>query len=423
LCDGAKTRTIHPLAGDVGLREGGVKEMNVLGSLAYKFTLDGAEVEWDLVEAVIDESLQELPRYTFDVTTAAALEPGLLSKALDLEISRVNNGAIEGEPELRKGVVVGVDFMHRTDVTRFRQRVRVSHKAWRLTLNRRRRIFAGPIKASDIISSILQEHGLNATVDASRRTREVITQFDESDYDFVRRLCEDEGFTLIFAHDNANKVLAKDLTAGTSLPSLGTSLYAPPHQALTLGEPCVQQFTRELRASTAGVKAVEWDIKTAAALQGLGHGAGELHRRHQGDHRAHRGARRRGRLPPRAGRRERRGQPLLSEPQPGGRPAPGRGQPDQVSGGRRRRARRPLRRGRGREVPAHAGAPPPDPHPPRGLRGDGPRLRERLRVCPRGAPAPPHPGGPTPAGGHAPGRGGEEVPEAPSPATSGSRCR
>lgn len=65
--------------------------MSVLGSLSYKFTLDGAEVEWDLVEVVFDESLQELPRYTYDVTTAAALEPGLLGKALDLEISRVNN--------------------------------------------------------------------------------------------------------------------------------------------------------------------------------------------------------------------------------------------------------------------------------------------------------------------------------------------
>ena len=79
-----------------------------------------------------------------------------------------------------------------------------------------------------------------------------------------------DALPLIFAHDNANKVLAKDLTAGTSLPSLGTSLYAPPHQALTLGEPCVQQFTRELRASTAGVKAVEWDIKTAAAYKASG---------------------------------------------------------------------------------------------------------------------------------------------------------
>jgi type VI secretion system secreted protein VgrG len=270
LCGGAITRTIHPLAGDVGLREGGVKEMSVLGSLAYKFTLDGAEVEWELVEVVFDESLQELPRYTYDVTTAAALEPGLLGKSLDLEISRVNNFTPEGDPEVRKGVVVGVDFMHRTDVTRFRQRVRVSHRAWRLTLNRRRRIFSGPIKASDVLSSVLHEHGLTATVDASKRTREVITQFDESDYDFVRRLCEDEGFTLIFAHDNANKVQVKDLTAGTSLPSLGTSLYAPPHQALTLGEPCVQQFTRELRVSTAGVKAVEWDIKTAAALKASG---------------------------------------------------------------------------------------------------------------------------------------------------------
>ncbi len=270
MCDGAIARTIHPLAGDVGLREGGVKEMSVLGSLAYKFTVDGAEVEWDLVEVVIDESLQELPRYTYDVTTAAALEPGLLSSTVDLEISRVNNGAIEGEPEVRKGVVVGVDFMHRTDVTRFRQRVRVSHEGWKLTLNRRRRIFAGPIKASDVISTILQEHGLTATVDASKRTREVITQFDESDYDFVRRLCEDEGFTLLFAHDNASKVLVKDITAGTSLPSLGTSNYAPPHHALTLGEPCVQQFTRELRVSTAGAKAVEWHIKTAAALRGTG---------------------------------------------------------------------------------------------------------------------------------------------------------
>lgn len=244
--------------------------MSVLGSVTYKFMLDGADVEWDLVEAVFDESLQELPRYTFDVTTAAALEPGVLQGAVELEVSRLNNGAIVGEPEVRKGIVVGVDFMHRTDVTRFRQRVRVSHKAWKLTLNRRRRIFPGPIKASDVISTILQENGLSVTIDASKRTREVVTQFDESDYDFVRRLCEDDGFTLIFAHDDASKVTVKDVSAGTSLPSLGTISYAPPHHALTLGEPCVHQFTRELRVSTAGVKAVEWDIKTAAAFKASG---------------------------------------------------------------------------------------------------------------------------------------------------------
>ncbi|MFO0624127.1 MAG: type VI secretion system tip protein TssI/VgrG [Polyangiales bacterium] len=244
--------------------------MNVLGSLAYKFTLEGAEVVWELVEVVIDEALHELPRYTFDVITAAPLEAKLLTGAFDFEMVRMNNLAPEGDPEVRKGYIVGVDLMHRTDVSRYRQRVRVSHKGWLLTLNRRRRIFMGPIKASDVINTVLSEHGLRASVDASKRTREVITQFDESDYDFIRRLCEDDGLTLLFAHDDATAVRVKDVSAGTSLPSIGTSTFAPPQMALTLGEPCVQHFSRELRVTAGKVRAAEWDIKKADTLKGTG---------------------------------------------------------------------------------------------------------------------------------------------------------
>lgn len=237
--------------------------MTMLGSIRYKFVVAGETAEWSILDAVLDEALHELPRWTFDVLTPSALSTSLIGKPLRFELSRSETSE-QTEPTLiRDGVIVGIDQMHRVSEAGFRARLRVSSKGWLLSLGRRRKIFK-EFTSSEVITQICSEAGLSATVTATTRTHSMLTQFDESNYDFVRRLCEDEGLTLLFEHDDSKKVRFVDGTSGSVFADLGSFHYGGEDESV-LGDRQVSSFTRELRAAPSLNKTVEWDISAARA--------------------------------------------------------------------------------------------------------------------------------------------------------------
>lgn len=80
---------------------------------------------------------------------------------------------------------------------------------WVLTRSRDCRIFQ-EMSAMDIVNEVLSDYGLSGHEDktgATFRTREFTVQYQESDFDFVSRLLEEEGVNYFFDHGNDREKL------------------------------------------------------------------------------------------------------------------------------------------------------------------------------------------------------------------------
>ncbi len=83
---------------------------------------------------------------------------------------------------------------------------------WKLTLNVRTKFYLD-MKVDQIIKNILGDHGLQAEFDLSlvHPRRKSVLQFQESDLDFVHRLCEREGIHYHFIHEESqDKIVFSD---------------------------------------------------------------------------------------------------------------------------------------------------------------------------------------------------------------------
>ena len=179
---------------------------NTLGTLSFAFKLDGSEVHWRLLDAYLEEGLGALPMYTFDIVTTDFVPESVLSKDLVFELRR-DDGR---DPTVlrRGGVVVGVEILHHMDQYLYRTRLRVSSRGFALGIGRRSRIFQQK-NAVDIATQVFSEAGMALETQGSRPLREMCVQYHESDYDFLRRLCEDEGLTLVFDADGRSIQVAR----------------------------------------------------------------------------------------------------------------------------------------------------------------------------------------------------------------------
>lgn len=96
---------------------------------------------------------------------------------------------------------------------------------WLLTLGKDRVIFQN-MSAPDIVSAVLQEFGITfeSKLSGTYAAREYCVRYDESAFDFISRLLEDEGIFYFFTHeDGAHKlVLADSNSAFASCPNAST---------------------------------------------------------------------------------------------------------------------------------------------------------------------------------------------------------
>ena len=100
---------------------------------------------------------------------------------------------------------------------------------WLLTLSRNNRIFQGK-NAQEIIQAVLTGHSLtdySFSLTGTAATREWCVQYAESDFAFVSRLCEEEGWFYFFRHDTGSHtlVIADSNDAFTPLPGDATLHY------------------------------------------------------------------------------------------------------------------------------------------------------------------------------------------------------
>src|SRR5262245_39279037 len=84
--------------------------------------------------------------------------------------------------------------------------IQVVPELWKLTLNVVTRFFRD-MTVKDIVTKVLQEHGLSPEFNLSGNATKhpSILQYQESDLDFVQRLCEHEGIHYHFIHDDSKE--------------------------------------------------------------------------------------------------------------------------------------------------------------------------------------------------------------------------
>ena len=124
------------------------------------------------------------------------------------------------------GVVSRFEIVEQTEQTSF-YRAELVPQFWLLTQRYRSRIFEN-MSVRDIISAVLSEANVLGEFSATDRpAREYCVQYRETEFNFICRLCEEEGvWWQIENTDQEHKVVFKDAVAGA--PDVGGLDYIPP---------------------------------------------------------------------------------------------------------------------------------------------------------------------------------------------------
>jgi type VI secretion system secreted protein VgrG len=112
----------------------------------------------------------------------------------------------------------------------------------RLQLRRTSRIFQ-EMSVPDVIAAVLKAANVPSKAFATRLAasyapREYCVQYRESDWDFIARLCEEEGITYVFLHEqDAHLLVFADAPAAyPAIPGVGVIPFRPASDALVSGE-------------------------------------------------------------------------------------------------------------------------------------------------------------------------------------------
>jgi len=145
------------------------------------------------------EELSALSRFRLEIITQGRpLRPSeILGKSLTIALrfrERVRNFS---------GIVSRFQTVQTTVRDHFLQIVELVPPAWMLTLNQRCRVFHEQM-ATDVASTVLQQGAVNARMKAGGEKKEYLVQYNESDFNFVSRLLEDEGLFYYFKHTDPN---------------------------------------------------------------------------------------------------------------------------------------------------------------------------------------------------------------------------
>lgn len=165
-----------------------------------------------------------------------------------------------------KEAIGGISGLSPQNVTFYTLRVRP--QLWLLTLSRRCEIFQNKT-AMDIIKEVLQTHGVtdisDQTLSAGQRMREYCVQYNESAFDFVSRLMEEEGIYYFFNHsDSAHTLVLADQASAYGMCEPAALSYdgrRAPQEALHTFRHCTWHHT----AITRAYKTVDYDFQAPSA--------------------------------------------------------------------------------------------------------------------------------------------------------------
>ncbi len=164
------------------------------------------------------EELSALSRFRLEIVThGRALHPSeILGKSLTIALR------FRGLVKKFNGIISRFQTLQSTVRDHYLQIAEMVPPAWLLTLNQRCRVFHEK-KATDVVSQVLQEGSVNASVKSSGESKEYIVEYNESDFNFISRLLEDEGLFYYFKHWETNCPMvigsgASDYVRGGTIP-------------------------------------------------------------------------------------------------------------------------------------------------------------------------------------------------------------
>jgi type VI secretion system secreted protein VgrG len=136
-----------------------------------------------------------------------------------------------------------------------------------LKLSHNQRIFQN-LTVPQIITQVLQQHGIQSDVFTFHvRTsveREFCTQYGESDFEFVQRLCAEDGIAWHHQHSLENHLLVFT-DDSVFLPALGTTPYRQ-DAGMVAEHPVVNRFAMGFSTRTSTVTRRDYDLKRPSLL-------------------------------------------------------------------------------------------------------------------------------------------------------------
>ncbi|UXH79422.1 type VI secretion system tip protein VgrG [Roseateles amylovorans] len=187
----------------------------------------------------------DMPAQTFPLSDSAHFKPGTTIT--------VKAGYMDQEETLFEGLVVrhGIQVSGANDA---RLIVECRDKAVLMTVGRRNANFVDQ-KDSDIIATLAQGHGLEATVDATTATYTELVQHYCSDWDFMLARADANGM-LVVAQDGALSIKTPTAAGEAAL-------------CVTYGHDLIE-FDGDIDARTqyGSAQAFSWDMKNQAVLEG-----------------------------------------------------------------------------------------------------------------------------------------------------------
>ncbi|MFO0552209.1 MAG: type VI secretion system tip protein TssI/VgrG [Polyangiaceae bacterium] len=201
----------------------------------HTLEIDGVSFPLRVVRFTGAEALSELFHFAITVVTAeSALDlAGVSGQAgvFTLSVpggSRAVRGIVQrveaGEPDAERGATYHIDFVPPHYV---------------LTLRRDVRVFQDE-SAVDVVKKVVEGAGLElrTALQGSYSPREYCVQYRETDWDFISRLCEDEGITLFFEAGESSSVLvlADAPASHPDIEGAAAVLFRPPTGGLVGGD-------------------------------------------------------------------------------------------------------------------------------------------------------------------------------------------
>ncbi|HEY1693501.1 MAG TPA: type VI secretion system tip protein TssI/VgrG [Polyangiaceae bacterium] len=172
--------------------------------------------------------------------------------------------AVDGADVLVRGMVrdVQLEDVSSTDPPFYR--ITVVPRLWRATMTRRCRIFQD-LSVPAIVRSVLEALGF-APTDSDFRLggaypkREYVVQYEETDYDFLCRLCEDEG--IFFWFDHGGDVDLVVFADGNGSSRAGTDHQSVAFQVGVTTRQTVSELTRTVQCVQSSVQLLDYNWRT-----------------------------------------------------------------------------------------------------------------------------------------------------------------
>jgi type VI secretion system secreted protein VgrG len=225
-------------------------------SSRFSITIKGIDAAFRITQ--LDGSCAISHLYQYDILCATKnshfVLPDLLNKTVVVTVHDFNNMAC---PRFLHGIINTARYSQPgQEYTEYR--ISVVPTLWYCTQKTNQRIFQEQC-SNDIIAHVLKEHGIeeNSFQDNTKKSpiRQYCVQFGESDYDFVARILEQEGWHFHYRSDAENPILVLAETNTAFKPKSGSqTLRFEQETSRAQDEECIHQLTSQHQITAGAVR-------------------------------------------------------------------------------------------------------------------------------------------------------------------------